>query len=449
VKIKFFPDEPLNDPTNDDLALNQLVSRIVVALEHTQPPFVFGLLGDWGVGKTSCLALLEHHLKQDKPHLVPVRFNPWMYENDTNMVYPLLHTIRSEYMSFSHSQPSEDRFLNTFKRIAVGSVLAITNIGIKTLTQSVFGVTLGVKEIGEHIDSTNEVLTKRSSLIEASLHDWTNSIDDLRKGFDELINIYRETVSANNIGIDAENVRIIILLDDLDRCLPEVAIRIIESIKNFFSVPGCIFILAINPEVIEQGIRLKYNGLDISGRRYLEKILNYSFRVPVASPEHMPAFTKRHLEALLPETLQNSQYNRMFEEFGSVLKKCNFSNPRKVKRILNHYILFLVHNQNIINEFRNGDIVRVIILAEYYPELFLVIKNDTNVISSLSNMGKKNNIQDMLKQTYGFDISPVYEELLVMNDLFSLIHGEAITDSGVTIRGIVSHLNAIEDIVFG
>lgn len=449
MEIKFSPDEPLNNPSNDDLGLSRLVSRITEALEHTQPPFVFGLLGDWGVGKTSCLGLLEHKLKQDKPHLIPILFNPWMYENETNMIYPLLHTIRSEYMRLEPEDPVKEKFLSTFKRVAVGSALAVTDIGIQALTKSAFGITMNINEIGKHIDRTSELLAARSTLFEAALQDWTNNVEGLHGGFNELINTYRDTVAANNKSIKADDVRIVILLDDLDRCLPDVSVRILESIKNFLSVPGCIFILAINPEIIEQGIRTKYSGLDISGRRYLEKILNYSFRVPVAAPELMPAFTRRHLEALLTNTSEDNQYELMFEEFGTVLEQCNFSNPRKVKRILNHYILFLVQNASVVAEFRNGDIVRIIILAEYYPELFAVIKDNPDVLINLIEIGRADDILDKLKQTYGLDITKVFDELLAMNCLFALTHGEALKDSGITVRGIRSHIDTVSTVVFG
>jgi predicted KAP-like P-loop ATPase len=53
----------------------------------------YGILGDWGSGKTSILRLLEEQVRSD-PGLVPIFFNPWKYENDASLIYPLLHTIK-------------------------------------------------------------------------------------------------------------------------------------------------------------------------------------------------------------------------------------------------------------------------------------------------------------------------------------------------------------------
>ena len=105
---------------------------------------------------------------------------------------------------------------------------------------------------------------------------------------------YAKEYPFNKPGATAEDARFVILIDDLDRCLPETVIAILEKIKNFLAVEDspCIFVLALNPKVVYQGIRVKYHGLEIDGREYLEKIINYSFYVPEPDDEYIKKYCR-------------------------------------------------------------------------------------------------------------------------------------------------------------
>ncbi len=89
-------------------------------------------------------------------------------------------------------------------------------------------------------------------------------------------------------------VNLIFLVDDLDRCLPDKAVEVLEAIKLFMEVPGCVFVLALDEEVVERGIAHRYRdyalqgkaGLTpITGAEYLEKLVHLPVRLPRPSPE--------------------------------------------------------------------------------------------------------------------------------------------------------------------
>ncbi len=73
-----------------------------------------------------------------------------------------------------------------------------------------------------------------------------------------------------------------ILIDDLDRCLPETVIRVLENLKNHLTISRCVCVLALDARIVYQGISVKYGGAMVDGREYLEKFLNYS-RTAVSS----------------------------------------------------------------------------------------------------------------------------------------------------------------------
>ncbi len=98
-------------------------------------------------------------------------------------------------------------------------------------------------------------------------------------------------------------LRIVVLVDDLDRCLPEKAIQVLESVKLFLNVPGFSFVLAIDDEVVERGIMHRYGayaqrsaagdpaGMPITGAEYLEKIVHL--------PVHLQRWTEDEAERFL------------------------------------------------------------------------------------------------------------------------------------------------------
>ena len=65
MKMRFLPDEPITKDTEDSLKFMAFVKLLQKSIYNTETPFVYGVLGDWGVGKTSILRLLENELKND------------------------------------------------------------------------------------------------------------------------------------------------------------------------------------------------------------------------------------------------------------------------------------------------------------------------------------------------------------------------------------------------
>lgn len=92
-----------------------------------------------------------------------------------------------------------------------------------------------------------------------------------------------------------------VFIDDLDRCVPEKAIEVMEAIKLFLDAEGCIFILGIDKKVISSGVRLKYGNLRdekgkalISGEEYLEKIIQFTFILPPILDDNLEKFINHY-----------------------------------------------------------------------------------------------------------------------------------------------------------
>lgn len=115
------------------------------------------------------------------------------------------------------------------------------------------------------------------------------SLEQFRKSIDQLV----KTVVS-------EDERIIVMVDDVDRCLPEQGLEIFEAIKLFLDVPGLIFIVAMDQEVLQHALDLRYKQENSSQRRitaetYAEKMIDLNFSIPLPSKNAFQTYIKDRL----------------------------------------------------------------------------------------------------------------------------------------------------------
>ena len=113
-------------------------------------------------------------------------------------------------------------------------------------------------------------------------------------------------------------------IDDLDRCLPEKALEMLEAIKLFFDVPRCVFVLAVDDEVVERGVQHRYRDylfeaskaasadashrLPITGAEYLEKIIHLPLRLPPAQTGQAEQFLRERYPELFDYQATHREY---------------------------------------------------------------------------------------------------------------------------------------------
>lgn len=418
MRMRFLPDEPLREQKADLFGLSPFVDLVVRALENTSSPFVFGVLGDWGTGKTSILRLLDASLRSrggaNTPHLLPIWFDAWRYENEVNAVYPLLHSIKRSYDQSVPRAAGDRAFAESFLKVATASVLTAADLGLRVLTKHFTGEALKLGDVKDQLKQVED----EAGVLGRVLERWADSVAELSEAFQTLVDRYAEDYAAAH-GLAAADVVFVIFIDDLDRCLPERAIDLLERIKNFLAVRRCIFVLGLNAEVIHQGVRVKYRGVEIDGRQYLEKILNYAFHVPEPEPARIRDFATSQLATLLPDG--NAALEANFVTFGEVLSACAFNNPRKIKRILNRYLLFLDKFGGRLVEYEMGNVVRMIVLAEYFPALFRLYLAGADARTELGRIGSDDFEIEAFESRFGVALASSYAELRRMRDLFKMI----------------------------
>ena len=259
-------------------------------------PFSIGIFGQWGAGKSSLMLMIERILNTNQD-IKTIWFNPWKYDKKEELWSALIQSILYKI--------AEDAPNATLRKNA--KTLAI-NAGWNIIKKSISSLTAGTIS-DENIESIKEVLAKQDEL-------HYKYINQFEKDFENVVNEY------------TDNGKLVVFIDDLDRCLPENAITVLESLKLFIGNARCVFVLGMDQFIVEQGIILRFgNKVNMSGRDYLDKIIQVPFYLPPVP------FNKLRDALELPKT---QHYNDQIWE----VVRCGLNgNPRKTKRFINCFYL--------------------------------------------------------------------------------------------------------------
>jgi predicted KAP-like P-loop ATPase len=132
---------------------------------------------------------------------------------------------------------------------------------------------------------------------------------------------------------DQRDLKFVFFIDDLDRCAPDRVVEVLESIKVLLGVKGFIYVLGLNPEVVEKCIAQKYKESRISGQDYIKKIV----QIPFMIPEWREDDINKYLAHVIAEL--DSEYQSIFNKHGQLLSKGVERNPREIKRFINNYMV--------------------------------------------------------------------------------------------------------------
>jgi hypothetical protein len=300
-------------PTKTDLfGFEPYVKGIADLVRQTKPddlPISIGIYGAWGSGKTSFLMQLEDQLQKEVKNSIPtVWFEAWKYDRTDDVRSALIYTVLANLHTKANGQ-IQGKIKNGFEKIfeATKTLALNTQIGI-----GASGISVTLPTGGQVIDDIDKAEKFRTS------------IDCLADGFKEAVSAYLEQYSND------EQKKLIIFVDDLDRCLPEHVIIVLEALKLFLDRAPCIFVIAIDRTVVEKAIQNHY-GSDpgICGRDYLDKIVQYPFTIPTVSSSQLRSCFEKLIN---PDDIS--------EKCSQIFTRTAEGNPRIYLRLINSWRLY-------------------------------------------------------------------------------------------------------------
>lgn len=290
-KIPIIVDSPRDDPK---LGFQKYVEALAAAINGGTPPqFTLGLYGAWGTGKSSILSALKLELAKEKKNTI-VTFDAWRHEKVPNLLAPMLWSIQQALV----------RGKSDTLKAAAGAMQKIFG----GLELQAFGFSLRIPSEGDRAVAAEHQIGAYMGLFD--------SLDAIGK----------------KLG---EGERVVVLIDDLDRCSPDSVVEIIEAIRLLTDVRGFVFVIAIDYEVLTDAVKRKYPHAD--EHKFIEKIVQVPFRIP-----NIDVSDEALLTSIVPAwgEIKDVWFEDVDEaELRSIIALALRSNPRQIKRMLNSYLL--------------------------------------------------------------------------------------------------------------
>lgn len=347
-----------------------IVSFLNSNIESMNQSNMIALYGKWGSGKSTLMKYIGSQL--EKKDYKSLYFPAWEFEKDDNLPLSLTHFIAKE------TSVSGDKAVSVFLKNA-GEVLKSLGKGLSIDAQIL------KFDLANVINSEEDYYKKEAERNESR---YTKT-----KEFKEKFRAIEKVIIKK-----IKKKKIIIFIDDLDRCEPENVLNLISAIKLFFTyTDDVVFMFGCDKDAIAKAIQHKYGNV-INADEYLEKVIDVSFSMPNDISIH------KLLNHYFPgdSTVNNdTKNNSLFLQ--NFFKAINFTNPRKLKKVLNKYEIICgfkeqtnlssIHRDLIPNVIINqsGDLIETIfvlffiILHEFYQETFSDLFNYDKKIITYAN----------------------------------------------------------------
>ena len=248
--------------TQDDLfGIQVYQDALIEYIKLTDTPITIALQGEWGSGKTSLMNLLRYNLCElDQAPYFPIWINTWQYSLMKTPAQAIISILEGIINQIGALNPNEQKWAESKKKI-----------GGLFKKMAIAGTKAAVGVVGIDSGLVDEVLDSGDSA--------TSDIMQLKEEIAKLI--------ADAIEKDPSKQGFTFYIDDLDRIDPPVAVEILELLKNIFDLEKCVFVLAIDYDVVIKGLKPKFGELTDANERefrsFFDKIIQLPFSMPVAS----------------------------------------------------------------------------------------------------------------------------------------------------------------------
>lgn len=284
-----------SESVQDFLNFTELAEQVAtLAVNPSLLPISIGVFGTWGTGKSTVLSLVEQRLASADPKPIIIKFDAWLYQGFDDAKAALMEVVANRLIA---EAKSDDKLWEKAKAFA-GRVNYFRALGMAADfgIGMAFGVPPGLlTKAGSAIGSLvagkgdlNDVGTMKEGG-KAAMDAWSKLVRPAEaKTPPKEIAAFRQEFGEIIEGLGRP---LVLFIDNLDRCLPDVAIGTLEAVRLFLFIEGTAFVIAADEDMIRHSVS-KHFG-DINSRHvhdYLDKVIQVPLRVPQVSTEDVRAY---------------------------------------------------------------------------------------------------------------------------------------------------------------
>lgn len=337
-----------DDPfANDWLERKSFATQLTNVIENNkQGEVVIGLSGQWGEGKTTFVKMWQKYM--DKREIASIYFDAFEYDYLEDVFLSLAIEIY-KYAEKRCLTTKED-YLNKSKN---------TYHLLRTMMAKTSPINLDAN-LQEDIAGNENQTFDISKIIKDSLNFASNDAFEQALKQKEVFNDFKKSLSQIASQASDQELPLVIIIDELDRCKPSFAVEILEKIKHLFLVKDVIFVLSMHHEQLEESIKKIY-GQNIDAHTYLQKFVDYPTRLPKAdlsSSSNRRKYFWNQVDFIGLPAHPSQSMHRSYELFLILSMRYNISYRQMNKALQNYKYLIASLNSDSDNS---------------YPTMFLMV----------------------------------------------------------------------------
>lgn len=294
-----------HETDSDFLNFSAVASTVAeIILQSKGRPISIGVSGAWGTGKSSMIKLIRSTLAAntaaDKPKFIFVEFNAWLYQGYDDARAALLEILTLALADEAQKNvnvlaKTGGKINELLKRVnwlrlakvTAGSVAAVS-MGLPPVGLIGEALDLGKRAIEGHLDKEN-------------IDKIEGTVEKIEKSTDGLLGAKQAPSSPpkeiHGLRKDFEDtlaelgVTLVVLIDDLDRCLPETTISTLEAIRLLLFLKHTAFVIAADDQMIKHAVKRHFQGVDDDlVTNYFDKLIQVPIRVPPLGTQEVRAY---------------------------------------------------------------------------------------------------------------------------------------------------------------
>lgn len=283
IDIEIVPNDPFKEDKLNRKPIALTLTTIVNA--YSDSGAVLAIDGEWGAGKTTFVRMWKQFLDNDG--YKTLYFNAWA----TDFVEDPLIALMGELKELYETNSNFEVLTKNIGRIGLRVGGEFLKAGFKKVT-------------GVDTDAINAAIDETTNICQEQINSYSDQKAELKMFKDKL----SELVASE--ALDNEHP-IIFFIDELDRCSPHYAVKLLERIKHLFEVPNIIFVLAVNIRQLQYAIQGYYGSSYIDGEEYLRRFIDLNYSLPVPDLENYTKvlYDRHSYDEFFDNDLRISRYN--------------------------------------------------------------------------------------------------------------------------------------------
>jgi len=409
--VKFITDEEINLNLEDSLQTKKYVKTLKDVIESSESKYTIGLFGEWGTGKSSIVKTVQEELEEEKPNDIKfIVYDAWKYSGDSfrrmfirTLSEKLGFNLKNEIDNFYYDKVEEvekKKFDNKtlYTNIGIFTVISIVIfIGLTVLfkdattsTKDIGLITiipLVISSIAIFLNNTYKTEKKTIQYNKFFAPEQFENLTDnlLSKCIKDYPKIDKMIDFFNGKSSHVKNLeKIVIVIDNIDRCDGETAYQLLTNIKNFLAnKEGIIFLIPIDDSALKRHLSIENGNKSKEADEFLRKFFNVSLKIKYFQPTDLFQFTnylnQKHKLGLNPNTID-------------IISKEYATNPRRIIQMLNNLTteLNLIKNK-MTNDFikENESLISVLlIIREEWIDLYKKIVIEPHILKEMKSDSK-------------------------------------------------------------